>query len=39
MKLVNELKERKARGETNLIIRNGCIVSRPIRAVTRAFIN
>jgi len=26
-KLVNELKERKARGETNLIIRNGCMVS------------
>ena len=29
MKLVNELKERKAKGETNWIIRNGCIISRP----------
>ena len=28
-KLVNELKERKTKGETNLIIRNGSIVSRP----------
>ena len=25
VKLVNELRERKAKGETNLIIRNGCI--------------
>ena len=33
MKLVNELKERKAKGETSLIIRNGCIISRPIRTV------
>ena len=33
MKLVNELKERKAKGETkgetNWIIRNGCVISRP----------
>ena len=29
VKLVNELRERKAKGETNLIIRNGCIISRP----------
>ena len=28
-KLVNELKERKTKGETNLIIRNGSIISRP----------
>ena len=28
-KLVNELRERKTKGETNLIIRNGCIITRP----------
>ena len=33
VKLVNELKERKAKGETSLIIRNGCIISRPIHTV------
>jgi len=36
MKLINELNERKANGGTNLIIRIGCIVSRPIHAVAQA---
>ena len=31
VKLVNELKERKAKRETNLIIINGCIIFRPTR--------
>jgi len=30
-KLVEELKERRSKGETNLIIRNNTIISRPIR--------
>ena len=29
LKLVIKLRERKAKGETNLIVRNGCIISRP----------
>ena len=29
VKLVNELKEGKAKGETNVIIRNGCIILDP----------
>ena len=32
--LVNELRERKTKGETNLIIRNGCIITRPSRAAS-----
>ena len=31
VKLINELKERKAKGETNLIIRHVCVISRPTR--------
>ena len=33
-KLVNELKERKAKGEINLITRNGRIISRPTCTVS-----
>ena len=33
-KLVNELRERKTKGETNLIIRNGCIITRPSRTAS-----
>ena len=33
-KLLDELRERKAKGESNLIIRNGCIITRPSRTAS-----